>query len=133
MSSSSILPEDYEERAKANNIAPPREILDLLETPGTVVLDVRNEDEIAQAKLETPGTVHWTETGCTRTECPALETDPTQFVPDKSTPVLVYCASGARANRAKLTLEAKGYTKVLNGGGLTVKDMLVYPKLDRTD
>lgn len=121
------LPSDYQERAKANNFASPKEILDALNAAGTVVLDVRTADEIAAAKLDTPDHVSWTATGCTRTQCPALETDPTQFVPSTDTTVVVYCASGARAAQAARTLQQKGYTRVLNGGGL--KDMLVYPKL----
>ena len=109
---------DYEERAKANNFAAPELIIAALNNPGTVVLDVRTEEEIAEAKLETPDGVEWTKTGCTRTECPALEIDAAQFVKDKDATVVVYCASGARANRAKITLESQGYTNVLNGGGL---------------
>ena len=37
---------------------------------------------------------------------------------DKSKPVVVYCASGNRAGRATKTLQAQGYTNVVNGGGL---------------
>ena len=118
---------DYEERAKANNFAAPDLIVAALSSPGTVVLDVRTEEEIAEAKLETPDGVEWTKTGCTRTECPALEIDAAQFVKDKDATVVVYCASGARANRAKITLESQGYTNVLNGGGL--KDILAYMEM----
>lgn len=125
----SSLSADYEERAKANNFSTPQEILDALKQPGTVVLDVRTEDEIAEAKLENiPHNVEWTKTGCTRTQCLALEMDAAKFCKDKNAAVVIYCASGARANRAKITLESQGYTKVLNAGGL--KDMLVYPELD---
>jgi phage shock protein E len=126
MAPASLAP-DYEERAKANNFASPKEIVEALKLSGTVVLDVRTEDEIAQDRLETPDNVEWTKTGCTRTQCPALEVDASKFVKDKNCPVIVYCKSGARANRAKITLEGQGYTKVLNGGGL--HDMLVYPQL----
>ena len=122
------LPADWEERAKMNNFASPKEIVDALKLPGTIVLDVRTDEEIAQAKLETPENVQWTKTGCSRTECPALQTDPSQFVKDKNATVVIYCKSGARANRAKMVLENKGYTKVLNGGGLV--DMLIYPQMD---
>ena len=122
-----VLAPDYADRAKMNNFATPKEIVDALQQPGTIVLDVRTEEEIAEAKVETPDHVTWTKTGCTRSECPALEVDAAQFIPDKHTTVIVYCASGARSNRAKITLEGKGYTKVLNGGGL--KDMLVYPQM----
>ena len=36
---------------------------------------------------------------------------------DKTKPVVVYCAKGGRAAKAKQTLEAAGYTNVVNGGG----------------
>jgi phage shock protein E len=36
---------------------------------------------------------------------------------DKSKPVVVYCAKGGRAQKAKDQLEAAGYTHVVNGGG----------------
>jgi phage shock protein E len=39
-------------------------------------------------------------------------------------PVIVFCRSGRRAGKAKEMLEAKGYTKVLNAGGLTGLDYL---------
>lgn len=37
---------------------------------------------------------------------------------DKAKPVVVYCAKGGRAAKAKAQLEAAGYTNVVNGGGL---------------
>jgi phage shock protein E len=37
---------------------------------------------------------------------------------DKSKPIVVYCAAGSRAAKAKRTLESAGYTQVVNGGGL---------------
>jgi len=36
---------------------------------------------------------------------------------DHSRPVVVYCASGMRAAKAKTELEAAGYSHVVNGGG----------------
>lgn len=36
---------------------------------------------------------------------------------DKSKPVVVYCAAGKRAAKAKAALDAAGYTTVVNGGG----------------
>src|SRR6185312_9328500 len=35
---------------------------------------------------------------------------------DKTKPVVVYCSRGGRAAKAKQTLEAAGYTNVVNGG-----------------
>lgn len=39
-------------------------------------------------------------------------------VPDKGTPVIVYCQSGARSASAKNMLSDMGYTNVVNGGGV---------------
>ncbi len=36
---------------------------------------------------------------------------------DKSKPIVVYCASGGRAGRAKTTLEKAGFSNVVNAGG----------------
>jgi phage shock protein E len=40
-----------------------------------------------------------------------------EFGEDKSRPVVLYCASGGRAGKVKATLEARGFTNVLNAGG----------------
>jgi phage shock protein E len=34
-------------------------------------------------------------------------------------PIIIFCRSGRRAGKAKEHLEQKGYTNVLNAGGLT--------------
>jgi phage shock protein E len=36
---------------------------------------------------------------------------------DRSKPIVVYCAAGGRATRAKTALEAACFAKVVNGGG----------------
>ncbi|KAL9182060.1 hypothetical protein ACHAXT_012403 [Thalassiosira profunda] len=36
---------------------------------------------------------------------------------DKDTPIITHCGGGGRGQKAKDFLEAKGFTKVLNGGG----------------
>ena len=37
---------------------------------------------------------------------------------DRDRPVVLYCAKGGRAAKAKAQLDAAGYTHVVNGGGL---------------
>ena len=37
---------------------------------------------------------------------------------DKNSPIVVYCASGARSSAASMILKKNGYTNVVNGGGL---------------
>lgn len=39
--------------------------------------------------------------------------------PDKSTPINLYCMSGARSERARNTLIEAGYTNVTNIGGIS--------------
>lgn len=40
-------------------------------------------------------------------------------VPDRQTPLLVYCAAGARAAQACALLQQLGYEQVANGGGIS--------------
>jgi phage shock protein E len=37
---------------------------------------------------------------------------------DKNSEIVVYCRSGNRSGKAKQLLESKGYTHILNGGGI---------------
>ncbi len=37
---------------------------------------------------------------------------------DRTRPIVVYCAAGARAAKAKAQLDGAGYSNVVNGGGL---------------
>jgi phage shock protein E len=37
---------------------------------------------------------------------------------EKDTPIQLYCRSGGRAGKAKKSLEAAGYTDVINAGGI---------------
>ena len=39
-----------------------------------------------------------------------------KYKADKDDPVIVYCRSGSRSASAKRSLEAAGYTRVVNGG-----------------
>lgn len=40
------------------------------------------------------------------------------LIPERHTPVLVFCAAGARAAQACAHLQRLGYTQVVNGGGV---------------
>ena len=39
-------------------------------------------------------------------------------VPDKNTPIMLYCRSGARSEMARKTLASMNYTKAVNLGGM---------------
>jgi molybdopterin/thiamine biosynthesis adenylyltransferase/rhodanese-related sulfurtransferase len=83
---------------------------DLLESDGHAILDVRERDEWDEGHL--PGAVHVPRGN--------LEARIEQFVPDRSTPVLVYCAGGSRSAFAAKTLDELGYESVVSlAGGFT--------------
>ena len=76
-------------------------------TDSAVLLDVRTKEEYAERKIE--GSIN-------------LPLDEIQniasVVPDKSTPIFLYCRSGKRSGRAKKALASMGYTNAVNIGGI---------------
>ncbi|ABB58683.1 rhodanese-like domain-containing protein [Synechococcus elongatus] len=76
---------------------------------GAVLLDVRESEEFAQGHLE----------GATNLSRGALAEQIEGTVPDKSTPIVCYCAGGNRGALAADTLQNLGYTNVVSiEGGL---------------
>lgn len=74
--------------------------------PGAVLLDVRSSDEFKAAHI--PGAV----------SLPFDRIDEIAgVVPDKETPLYIYCLRGARSARAARILRSKGYTKAESIGG----------------
>lgn len=71
-------------------------------TPGVVLLDVREGDEWRLGHI--PGALHLPRGH--------LEQRIEALVPDRDTPLAVYCAAGHRAALAAATLRAMGYTAV---------------------
>ena len=75
-------------------------------TPGAVLLDVREADEYRSGHI--PGSRNI-----------PLSTIQTAALPeDLSTPLFVYCLSGARSGRAVNYLKNEGYSCVKNIGGI---------------
>src|SRR5919199_5636078 len=79
----------------------------IAERPGTVVLDVREPDEYEQGAL--PGAIHIPRGH--------LESQIEGRIPDKSVPVVVYCAGGTRSAFAAKTLGELGYGDVVSMAG----------------
>lgn len=78
---------------------------------GAVVLDVRTADEYGDGHLPNA-------TNIPVQDVPARMAEIDKLVGgDKSKPVVVYCAAGGRAAKAKAAMVAAGYTHVVNGGG----------------
>ena len=79
---------------------------------GAMVLDVRTADEFASGHVATATNIPVDELPRRLDEVAKLTSG------DVHRPVVVYCASGHRAASAQKTLDAAGYTQVVNGGGL---------------
>jgi hypothetical protein len=75
--------DDYATRAAAYGFASKDDIIASADRPGVVFLDVRSEEEIAEARLETSDNQTWVNCVCTPNSCPRLEADPTQILPNK--------------------------------------------------
>ncbi len=78
-------------------------------TPGAILLDVRSPEEYRAGHI------------------PASQNLPLPIIdyasislPDKHTPLFVYCHSGVRSARAVESLLEQGYTDVKNIGGIAV-------------
>lgn len=77
------------------------------ETPGAVLLDVREEDEFAAGHI--PGSVNL--------PLSAIETAET-LLPDYDTPIFAYCLAGTRSTQAAVLLREQGYEKAISIGGI---------------
>ncbi|HEY5934487.1 MAG TPA: rhodanese-like domain-containing protein [Kofleriaceae bacterium] len=79
---------------------------------GAAIIDVRTPDEFAEGHLERAINIPVQ-------ELPQRVADVERHLGgDKTARLVLYCASGQRAGKAKQQLDAAGYTNVVNGGGL---------------
>ena len=77
-------------------------------TSGAVLLDVRTVQEYEDGRI--PGAVN----------IPLQQIERAgKQIPDKETPLFVYCYSGARSSQAVSALKSMGYTRVRNIGGIS--------------
>ena len=88
--------------------APPAPHPASIGSPGTMVIDVRSEREFHATAVDRAINV----------PLPQLEHRIGELVADKATPLVLYCASGARSGIACGVLKQLGYTNVTNAGGL---------------
>ena len=75
---------------------------------GTVLIDVRSMGEFDSGHIE----------GAVALPLDRIQHDIASVVPDKATPLLLYCRSGARSGRACEIVSQLGYTATRNGGGI---------------
>ena len=76
------------------------------------MLDVRTPDEFAEDHLANATNIPVDQVATRLSEVDCLVDG------DKARAVVVYCAAGSRAARAKQVLDGAGYSHVVNGGGL---------------
>ncbi|MDV3502749.1 rhodanese-like domain-containing protein [Marinobacter sp. M-5] len=74
----------------------------------SVWIDVRSKAEYEKAHIDGDFLIAHTDVG----------TRVAEMFPDKETEIHLYCARGGRAAVAKNTLEALGYSNVINEGGI---------------
>lgn len=84
----------------------------LIAEESAVVLDVRSLDEWNTGHVEDAILIPHTELASRVKEVVGAASG------DLSRPVVIYCRSGRRADLARTTLEAEGFTRVTNAGGL---------------
>lgn len=77
--------------------------------PGSVLVDVRTEDEYAIAHAAGAKLLTVEE---------MADWDILDSLPDRDAPVLLYCRTGRRAAAAAVRLRELGYTRLYNLGGL---------------
>ena len=82
----------------------------MMDEGGVLILDVREQDEYDAGHI--PGALLLPVGSITQTAAEAL-------IPQKDTPVLVYCRSGNRSKTASAALAGLGYTRVYEFGGIT--------------
>ena len=78
-------------------------------TPGAVLLDVREEDEYRSGHI--PGSVNLS--------VMRVQADVKRLIPDRKTPVFLYCYSGARSGQALSVMKKLGYENLTNLGGIS--------------
>ncbi|HET7499405.1 MAG TPA: rhodanese-like domain-containing protein [Kofleriaceae bacterium] len=79
---------------------------------GAIVIDVRTPDEYASRHLSRAINIPVQELPRRIAEIEVL------VAGDRTRPIVVYCAAGARAAEAKAQLDAAGFSSVVNGVGL---------------
>lgn len=75
--------------------------------PGSVLLDVRSEKEYKEGHIK----------GAILLPHAEIEKKITKLVPDKNTPIFIYCRSGRRAGTALEKLKKLSYKNLRNLGG----------------
>ena len=104
---------------EAPDLASKTSVLEAFKNPKVVVIDARSEAEIT-TKVDAK---NWINAPGSPFNNPTLQ-DSSNLLPDKNAPIIVYCASGKRSQKAADILKEQGYTSVFNAGGIGAIDYL---------
>jgi rhodanese-related sulfurtransferase len=99
------LVDDAKSRIRETNVRETKQRLDDGEL--LTLIDVREESEWARGRL--PGAIHMGRG--------IIERDIENTIPDKATPIVLYCGGGYRSALATDSLQKMGYTSVLSMDG----------------
>jgi rhodanese-related sulfurtransferase len=118
---------DYEIRAKEFDFASDDAVREALQKSGTIILDVRTQEEISRvgriidSEAFPSERLSYLQSDCTVDDCMTLRLSPEDIIPNLTTntsTIILHCASGRRAVRAKDILIQHGYLgTILNAGG----------------
>lgn len=86
--------------------------------PGSVLLDVRSEKEYKEGHIKGAILIPHTE----------IEKKISRIVPDKNTPIFIYCRSGRRAGTALEKLKKLSYKNLRNLGGKEDAEKILLPR-----
>ena len=86
-----------------------------------LVLDVRTADEWNQGHLSSAKRIEWQE----------ISEKIQDFNVKKDNPIILYCRSGKRAEKAKIILNNLGYMNVINAGSLLEAKDLVGDEIEK--
>ena len=86
----------------------PQEALTMLQEQDVTLLDVRTQEEFAEAHIE----------GALLLPDYEIEQKASELLPDKDAVILVYCRSGRRSQGAAQKLIEMGYSQVYDFGGI---------------
>lgn len=82
-------------------------VLDALQSPDGLLIDVRTAEEFAAGALP----------GALRIGHEEIAAQITSLAPDLNTPIVLYCRSGRRSALAEASLRELGYRNLINAGG----------------
>lgn len=85
------------------------QVTTLMEDKGAVLIDVRTKGEFMEGHI--PNSVN--------IPVDNIEEGMKQAYPDKDTPIILYCRSGARSKNAASKLKTMGYTEIYDFGGIS--------------